>query len=98
MVLKVKLPCSVRRRKTNVTLEEVEKKTNETIKRILGNDLPQNILSLKASDIRGWDSITHIRIMVALEGEFKILFSIPEINGIDSIQELYKIIVEKCKK
>ena len=81
-----------------MTLEEVEEKTNQIIERILGVDLPQNTKSLRASDIHGWDSMSHVRIMVAIENEFEILFSIPEINDMDSIQELYVTIAAKCKK
>ncbi len=81
-----------------MTLDEVQKRANKIIETILGVDLPEITKDLKASDVYGWDSITHIRIIVALESEFEVLFSIPEINDIESVQKLYEMIAKKCKK
>lgn len=40
----------------------------------------QRTSGLSASDVDGWDSLTHIRLMVTVEKVFKVKFSTPEME------------------
>jgi len=47
---------------------------------------------LSAKDVDGWDSITHIRLMLTVERAFKIKFSAPEIGKLKNVSDLVTLI------
>lgn len=51
--------------------------------------------SLSANDIEEWDSLSHIRFMVAVEKEFGVRFSTAEIEGFKNAGELVDALVAR---
>jgi acyl carrier protein len=47
---------------------------------------------LSAKDVDGWDSITHIRLMLTVEKAFKVKFSTSEISNLQNIGDLVALI------
>lgn len=47
---------------------------------------------LAAKDVDGWDSLTHIRLMLTIEKAFKIKFSASEIGKLENVGELVALI------
>jgi len=47
---------------------------------------------LSANDVDGWDSLTHIRLMLAVEKAFKVKFSTSEIGKMETVSDLVTII------
>jgi len=47
---------------------------------------------LTARDVDGWDSLTHIRLMLTVEKAFKIKFSASEIGKLENVGDLVKLI------
>jgi acyl carrier protein len=50
-----------------------------------------------AGDIEDWDSLNHIKLIVAIENHFNIEFSAEEIREINSIGKICEIVSEKIK-
>lgn len=48
-----------------------------------------------AKDVDGWDSLMHINLIVAVEGEFRIRFTSREITGLQNVGELIDVITRK---
>lgn len=47
---------------------------------------------LSAKDVDGWDSLTHIRLLLTIEKAFKIKFSTTEINKLENVGGLVAFI------
>jgi acyl carrier protein len=50
---------------------------------------------LSAKDVAAWDSLTHIRMLLTVEREFKISFSVTEIGDLKNVGELTDLILKK---
>ncbi len=47
---------------------------------------------LSAKDVDGWDSLTHIRLILTIEKAFKIKFSTSEIGNLENVGDLVQLI------
>ena len=45
-----------------------------------------------AADIQGWDSLSHVILIVAIEKEFKMKFNISEMTNMNNLGEMLQII------
>ena len=48
--------------------------------------------NLSAKDVDGWDSLTHIRLMLTIERAFKVKFSTSEIGKLENVGDLVALI------
>jgi len=47
---------------------------------------------LSAKDVDGWDSLTHIRLILTVEKAFKVKFSTSEIGKLENVGDLVALI------
>lgn len=47
---------------------------------------------LSAKDVDGWDSLTHIRLILTIEKAFKTRFSTAEIGSLENVGDLVSLI------
>jgi acyl carrier protein len=47
---------------------------------------------LMAKDVDGWDSLTHIRLILSVEKAFKIRFTTSEIGNLENVGDLVALI------
>ena len=52
-------------------------------------------INSKKEEIDQWDSINHLNLIVELEDQLDVKFSIKEIESMDSVTELLKILSNK---
>jgi len=48
--------------------------------------------NLSAKDVAGWDSLTHVRLMLTVERAFNTKFSAQEIGSLENVGELIALI------
>ena len=54
--------------------------------------------ALTANDVDGWDSLAHVRLMLAVEQAFGVRFKAAEVNGFKSVGDLADTIAAKLNK
>ncbi len=77
-----------------MTREEALRKLTEVFMDVFDNEeivLTENTLK---EDVEGWDSLANINLVVSLEDEFDLQFSMDDIIGIKNVGGLVDIIVE----
>ena len=50
-----------------------------------------------AKDVEDWDSLSHIRLIAAVEAEFRIKFSMKEVSTMKNVGEMILILSERGK-
>lgn len=53
--------------------------------------------STQAADVDGWDSLTHIRLIVAIEGSLNMRFSASEISDLENVGQMCELIIAKSQ-
>ena len=51
---------------------------------------------MTANDITGWDSLTHVRLILEVEKHYGIKFAVAELTRFENVGELVTMIYEKC--
>lgn len=51
--------------------------------------------NLTSFDIEGWDSLTHVRLIVMIEKEFAIKFKTSEILSLRNVGDLFRLVRSK---
>jgi acyl carrier protein len=59
---------------------------------VFDDDSIQLSPQLTAKDVDGWDSLTHIRLMLSIERALKVKFSTSEIGKLENVGELVSLI------
>ncbi|MFH1058821.1 MAG: acyl carrier protein [Pseudomonadota bacterium] len=52
---------------------------------------------MAAKDVDSWDSLNHIRLIIAIEGHFNIRFTTAEVNQFQNVGDLVATIQDKLK-
>ncbi len=78
-----------------MTREEVMEKVNEIAKDIFDDDELELTDDTVASDVDGWDSLTHLSLLNEIEDEFGFKFAMKEVQGLNNVGELVDVITER---
>jgi len=76
-----------------------EAETYELVRDLMADVFDVDDLEINASttaaDVEAWDSLTHIRLVVAIERKFKITFKNSEVENMKTVGELIELIGAK---
>lgn len=75
--------------------QEIIAKVTTIFKDILDDDSIVLNESTTAADVEEWDSLNHIQLIVAIEKQFKIKFTAPEIQGFKNVGDMCNAILKK---
>lgn len=79
-------------------MEEIYSRLNEVFKDVFDD---KNIVindETTADDIEDWDSLEHINLIVAIENEFGVKFSMGETTSLKNVGEMVTLIKNKLGK
>lgn len=63
-------------------------------------ELPDLIVTLNTSaeDVDEWDSMTHIQLIAAIEGKYKVRFALGELQSLKNVGDMIELIKKKLNK
>lgn len=68
----------------------------EIFRNLFDEDSLQLSPELSAKDVDGWDSLTHIRLILTIEKAFKLRFSTAEIGKLENVGDLVTLIESRA--
>ena len=78
--------------------EEAYKRVNKVFRDVFDDESIKVGDSTTANDIEDWDSLEHINLIVALEDEFGMKFTMGEVTKMKNVGEAVDIIIERATK
>lgn len=78
-----------------MTREKIYDKLNRVFQDVFDNETLELEDNTTADDIEDWDSLTHIDLVVAVEKEFGIKFSMGEVRKLQNVGEMVDIILKR---
>ena len=75
--------------------EEIRATLLPIFESVLDRDNLSLIDAVSAKDIDEWDSLSNVRLMVAIERKFRIKFSAADVDGLKNVGDLIKSIETK---
>jgi len=71
---------------------EIYARLKQIFKDVFDEDSFNVTPELSAKDVDGWDSLTHIRLILTVEKAFNIKFSTSEIGKLENVGDLVRLI------
>lgn len=75
--------------------EKVYEKLNGIFRDVLDNETIHLTDETTARDIAEWDSVSHIDLVVTIEEEFGVSFSMQEVNELKNVGEMVQLLQQK---
>lgn len=75
----------------------IAEQLTDTFKSVFGRQDIQLSRATTAQDIQGWDSLTHMDLIVAVERKFKIRFTTHEVMSLSNVGDLADTIARKLR-
>ena len=71
---------------------QIYSKLAEVFQNVFDDDSIEVTPELAAKDVLGWDSLTHIRLLLTVEKAFKVKFSTSEVGKLENVGDLVALI------
>lgn len=72
---------------------EIVKVIHKLLHEVFPNDaIPDDVSDLKMGDITGWDSLGNFNLILAVETEFDVRFSMQQTTEVKSVEQIIEII------
>ena len=81
-----------------MTREEIFERLDEIFQDEFDDDTIHVTDATVADDIEDWDSLEHINLIVALEEEFGMKFTMGEVTGMANVGEMVDILLQRATK
>lgn len=81
-----------------MTREEAFVRVNQVFRDVFDDESITVTDTTTADDIEDWDSLEHINLILALEEEFGMKFSMGEVTGMENVGAAVDIILERASR
>ena len=81
-----------------MTREEIFERLDEIFQDEFDDDTIHVTDATVADDIEDWDSLEHINLVVAVEKEFGMKFTMGEVTGMANVGEMVDILLKRATK
>lgn len=78
-----------------MTREEVYDRLNDVFRTVFDDDSITVCNETTSADIEDWDSLEHIDLIVSIEKEFGMKFTMSETTGMKNVGEMVDIILQR---
>jgi acyl carrier protein len=76
-------------------MNDVQDRLADTIRDVFDDPALQINRATTAADVEGWDSLTHINLIVAVEKEFRVRFTTAEVTSLKNVGDLIDAVGRK---
>ena len=74
---------------------DVKMTLNAVFRRVFDNDQIVINEQMTANDVEEWDSLAHINLIMEIESEFNLKFTVDDIVGLKNVGEMIELIERK---
>ena len=74
---------------------DVREELNRIFRDVFDDESIQIFETMTAQDVKEWDSLNHINLMVAVENQFEVKFTVREVSTLANVGELIQLIRAK---
>jgi acyl carrier protein len=79
-------------------MENTLERLTQVFRDVFDDDELEVSAGTTASDVEGWDSLTHVTLMINVEKAFQVKFSSKEVASLQNVGALLELIEAKRKK
>ena len=80
----------------NRNRQVIFERIRDLFREVLRNDALQIEMGDAAPDVPGWDSLTHVSLILRIEREFHVRFSSREVDSLRSVGDLVALVDGRC--
>ena len=78
-----------------MTDAEIRQKLTQVLRDVFDDGTLEARDDLRASDVPGWDSLTHVQLIVSVEKAFRVRFTTKEVQGLSRVGDLVALVARR---
>lgn len=79
-------------------MNDIHSRLTDIFRHILDDETIVLRPEMTAADVESWDSLSHINLIVAVEKEFRIRFTVAEVSGLKNVGEMEALVTAKVAR
>ena len=76
-------------------MTDIREKAQNIFREVFDNDTLEIYDAMQAKDVEGWDSLTHITLIMTIEDSFGVKFTTREVMGFQNVGEMLDCLSKK---
>lgn len=77
---------------------DLQTRLNKTFQKVFGDPKLAVNPAMTAADVKGWDSLTHLRLLLTVEREFRISITASEAAKLQTVGDLMQLVESKVPR